>query len=134
MKSCFTCLAALVLAGVSASLASAQYPPVYRYPPQAPDACGPGYYYVNPCGMAYGPNYCLRPCWCPFNGALPCPCQPCGQCGGRPPMAGGPPAQQGPPPMGPVFPAHPYARSPRDFFMTYEDRNDPVPLGPRFSK
>ncbi len=62
--------------------------------PQAPDACGPGFYATNCCGCLYGPNYCLRPPFPPFNGMLP------------------PPNNNGP-----AFPTHPFARGPRDFFM-----------------
>jgi hypothetical protein len=47
-------------------------PPPPRRPP-APDMCGPGYYCDGPCGMIYGPNYCVRPCFPPFNGLLPTP-------------------------------------------------------------
>lgn len=75
---------------------NAFYPPYhpcdYRCAPAAPDACGPGSYCTNPCGVVYGPNHCVMPGFPPFNGA-------------RPPM---PKAK---------FPTHPFARSPRDFFM-----------------
>ena len=39
--------------------------------PTAPDACGPGFYVVGPCGMVYGPNYCLYPGFPPYNGERP---------------------------------------------------------------
>jgi hypothetical protein len=39
--------------------------------PQAPDACGPGWYNVNCYGMVYGPNYWLVPPCLPWNGYLP---------------------------------------------------------------
>ena len=56
---------------------------------------GPGFYMYCPCdGTWFGPNYCVRPPWAPFNGALPA-------------------IQQG----GPQFQWHQYMRSPRDFFM-----------------
>ena len=93
------CSAALLAVALSASSASAQYPCLA--PPQAPDACGPGYYCTNACGMRYGPGYCLYPPFPPFQGMVP-----------------------GPPPKGapgsPMFPTHPYARSPRDFFMYFD--------------
>lgn len=76
--------------------------PYYACAPQAPDACHPGFYAVNHCGAAYGPNYCLRPCYPPFNGF-------------RPPLPPSCQQQQQGRPLG--FPTHPFARSPRDFFM-----------------
>jgi hypothetical protein len=93
-------LGTLLALSIFASWASADYPyypccPQYR---PAPDTCGPGYYYTNPYGMIYGPNYYLRP---PF-----------------PPVQGIPPnlnRQSAPTPVG--FPTHPYLRSPRDYFM-----------------
>jgi hypothetical protein len=110
--------------------------PVFKTPfPMAPDACGPGYYVVGPCGMVYGPNYWLQPPCPPFNGMLP------GRTGqalqqaqhGIPPWAP-PPAgmpnladfQQPPPPHAPtgIYPTHPYIRGPRDFFMWSEDMED----------
>jgi hypothetical protein len=63
---------------------------------QAPDACGPGFICTNYYGAPYGPNYNLRPAWPPYNGALP------------PPDWGN---------NGGAFGNHPYARSPRDYFM-----------------
>jgi hypothetical protein len=84
--------------------------------------------------MVYGPNYCLYPCGQPFNGLLPPPAvvapgfPQANPCYGRPPHdpgdprsgfgadpAGYPPGQG--PINSPLFPTHPYARSPRDFFM-----------------
>jgi hypothetical protein len=90
--------------------------------------------------MVYGPNYCLRPCCPPFNGLLPAPALvapgfPQANPGyGMPPHAPGQGGHPGQPPYGfganpagyppgqgpinsPLFPTHPYARSPRDFFM-----------------
>jgi hypothetical protein len=124
------CLAA------SAALASAQ-PPPFGYPPQAPDACGPGSYSTNACGGVYGPNYWLRPNFPPFNGMLPpgfpggpggfgpgmgrgmgCGMSPGMGCGMGPGMGSG---MGGPGSGGPqgiaAFPTHPYARGPRDYFM-----------------
>src|SRR5207245_1571567 len=45
-------------------MAQAEGPRAYG---QAPDACGPGYYNAGPCGMVYGPNYCLYPCFPPWQ-------------------------------------------------------------------
>jgi hypothetical protein len=58
--------------------------------------------------MVYGPNYDLRPPFPPFNGLLP----------PNPGAAGaGAGAGAGNVFTTPVFPTHPYARSPRDYFM-----------------
>ena len=81
---------------------------VYMMRPTAPDMCGPGFFYVNQCGMIYGPNYCVRPPFATFNGLVPAP--GCGNMGA--PMGGR--NSQFP---GMSFPSHPFARSPRDFFM-----------------
>ena len=86
----------VLLAGlIAASAAQAQncYYPV----PQAPDMRGGGFYCQNYCGAWYGPNYCVYPPFAPFQGMVP-----------------GPPPGNG---MGGQFPSHPFARSPRDFFM-----------------
>lgn len=97
MRTVLPWLGALLCAGimisVSPRLARAEpfYSPcIYRIP----DACGPGYYTVNQCGAVYGPNYCLYPSFPPFNGVRPC-------------------FKQEPP----KCVTHPFARSPRDFFM-----------------
>ncbi len=107
---------------LSASTASAQYYPPQNYPPyynssccvpyipKAPDACGPGWYGVNNFGQVVGPNYNVYPCFGPWNGAIFPPAQASGQNG----QQGGPMA----------FPNHPFARSPRDFFMYYEREQD----------
>jgi hypothetical protein len=95
MKATVLWLGALLLAAASASGARAN--PWFCGSPQAPDACGPGYYCTNYCGAVYGPNYCLRPPWEPFNGLLPSVQVGGGQvCG---------------------FPTHPNPRSPRGFFI-----------------
>lgn len=137
MKATITCLGALAAALVAASAACAQ--PCYPCPPPslfggacAPDMCGPGFYAVNCCGCPYGPNYCVHPCFPPFNGLLPNlpknaaaqqPCMP--GMGGRPPAPCFPSMPYMQPPMPAVpFPTHPYARSPRDYFMIGEDRPD----------
>jgi hypothetical protein len=99
----------LLLSGLSALLlctaAQAQYP-MPCMPRMAPDACGQGYYVVNCYGQTYGPNYWLRPAGMPFNGMLP-------------PT---PWANQAPP--SPAFPTHPYARSPRDYWMLSDIEDD----------
>jgi hypothetical protein len=117
-------LAALLLAFLAASPGRAN--PWVVYPPVAPDACGPGWYNTGPCGMVYGPNHWLRPGWDPFNGLVPRYGQPSSPGnGGLPPLPtladmAAPHANNGHTPglpSSPVFPSHPYARSPRDFFM-----------------
>ncbi len=109
---------ALVLLGLGASLAAADpgYSPVFKTPhPCAPDACGPGFYYTCPYGTTYGPNYCVRPCWEPFQPCLPRFGPPGGPAGGAPQHAvvlpnmpperaaalGLPPQVMGPAQMGP---------------------------------
>jgi hypothetical protein len=98
-------------------------PPGYGYPPAprvAPDTCGPGYYCTHPCGAVYGPNYCVRPPFEPFNGFLPNLCNRCPQSmGARPGLPPLPtfPVIPRPPLDSAVIPTHPYARGPRDYFM-----------------
>ena len=137
MKATVSWLGALLLAGAAVPAVHAQYGPCYYRP--APDACNqPGYYCQGPCGMWYGPNYCVRPCFEPFNGFVPpvCP-RPTGQPFARPglpmpPYFGPRPAPQGPGPLNsPVFPTHPFARSPRDYFMLEETSASVGPLLPR---
>ena len=128
MKATLACLAALL----AAPAVHAQWggPCI----PQAPDACGPGYYNANCCGAVYGPNYNLYPCFLPFNGMVLGPKNQ-GQPGGAGPAGPGMPGYAGQPgmpaypgaapspfqpPAMPAFPTHPFARSPRDFFMVYD--------------
>lgn len=121
--------------------ASAQY---YPNVPQAPDACGPGYYSTNHLGAFYGPNHCVRPCFPPWNGAVLASQVKFRKkdgkfCSGREIRSQVQEAVQrqqiqmqhaqmhqmqiqrqmmGLPPLPPpTFPSHPFARSPRDFFM-----------------
>jgi hypothetical protein len=114
-------LGALAALLVLASLSNAQccYYPI----PQAPDMCGPGYYTANCCGMVYGPGYCVYPPFGPFQGMVFGPKNPGGPPGapGAPGGPGGPPGA-GPPGLfgQPSFATHPFARSPRDFFMVYD--------------
>jgi hypothetical protein len=111
---------AILCLALGASLAQAQvyggcyYPPI----PQAPDMCGPGYFWTSTCGLTYGPSHCVRPPYPPFQGMVPGPPPP--RCGPGGPGAGGPYGPGG----SPTFPTHPYARSPRDFFMYY-DKDEP---------
>jgi hypothetical protein len=100
MKATVCRLAALLALALAPSLARAQccyYTPI----PRAPDMCGPGLYNTN-CYTAYGPLWCVRPPFPPYNGVVPGPAQ-------RPGGPGGPGS--------PLFPTHPFARSPRDFYM-----------------
>src|SRR5258707_12568059 len=116
MKATIPWLGALLVGALGLTPASAQYPPPYGYPAaypcpvlplrQAPDTYGPGFYATNPWGQVFGPNYYLQPAQLPWNGAIFAR-QACGQ-----PGQGGN-GQQG---FG-GFRSHPYARSPRDFFM-----------------
>jgi hypothetical protein len=94
MKATLRRLAVLLSLGLAPSLASAQCccSPI----PQAPDACGRGFYYST-CMTNYGPMYYLRPPFPPYQGVVP-----------------GPAPKQ---PQSPLFPTHPFARGPRDFFM-----------------
>jgi hypothetical protein len=87
------------------------FPPI----PQAPDMCNPGFYWTSICGVTYGPAHCPYPPFPPFQGMVPGP----PYCPGKPGGPGGPGARGAP-----VFPTHPYARSPRDFFMYY-DKDEP---------
>jgi hypothetical protein len=93
MKAVLPWLAAILITMTAGSLAKAD--PYYYYPcrPQAPDACGMGYYCPNYCGAIYGPNYNVYPPFPPFNGVRP----DLGGCA--------------------KFPTHPFAHGPRDFFM-----------------
>jgi len=135
-------LAALLCAALTASLAQAQYyyptpylPPGARY--LAPDACGYGFYCVCPDGSITGPHYCVRPPFAPFGGVLPplkgnVPSPLMAALAGKQapmtpmaPMLAG--AQGNPPPRAQVvFPTHPYARSPRDFFMWNEAQEERI--------
>jgi hypothetical protein len=125
MKRRYVLAGAFLGLALSAGLAHAQqpykgcyYPPI----PHAPDMCNPGYYWTSVCGLTYGPAHCIYPPYPPFQGMVP----------GPPPRPYGPGAPRGPGagPGGPgamnspTFPTHPYARSPRDFFMYY-DKDEP---------
>jgi len=112
MKKLALGLGALLLSMSAASAVHAQHyqaPP----PPPAPDACGPGWYNTHPAGMTYGPNHWLQPPWMPFNGLVP----PVGRNGGPPSIYNFQGNGNGGPQGSPMFATHPYARSPRDYFM-----------------
>src|SRR5690349_9562226 len=107
MRATVRWLGALACLGVAAGAASANpwYTPCLRpCPPSAPDACCGGYYVTNPYGAVYGPNYWLQPPFAPVGTVAPCFRWSCNGDGNG---NGGVPG----------FPTHPYARSPRDFFM-----------------
>ena len=100
------------LASAAPPYSGCYYPPI----PRAPDMCNPGYYWTSICGLTYGPAHCVYPPYAPFQGMVPAPPRPAGPGRMGP---GGPGAMNSP-----TFPTHPYARSPRDFFMYY-DRDEP---------
>jgi hypothetical protein len=108
MKATISWLGVLVLTAVASAPVRADNPGYCAYCwypqlngcrqyPKAPDACGGGFYCTNAYGQSYGPNFNVRPPFPPVNGVGP------GFPGCLPPQV--------------VFPTHPYARSPRDFFM-----------------
>ena len=118
---------ALASALLLVSSASAQYSPVtgqYHAPVSrvplgyAPDACGPGFYLACPDGTVMGPNYCLRPCFEPFQGIRP---QVRQVQGGKFVVT---PQMQPPAPPEAQYPYHPWARGPRDFFMFRENMEE----------
>jgi hypothetical protein len=134
MRAITRCSGSLLGLLLAALISSAQQPwvtPVTRLPfPTAPDACGPGWYNQGPCGMVYGPNhYLVPPSWQPF-----CPSAP------HPSMVPGMPAMPGVPRFeypkpGPgrkeVYPTHPFARGPRDYFMWNESIEEQEGRSPR---
>jgi hypothetical protein len=93
----------------------------------------PGYYYQNCYGVIYGPNYFVRPPFPPYQGAIP---GPPNRGPGLMPYAQNPEAYQkameqynGSQGFG-GFPRHPFARSPRDYFMyDNEPMNSPYNYG-----
>ena len=109
MRASLTLSLVLLVLHLAGAGASAQ---VYLAPPRAPDMLNPGYYYWTQSGMLYGPNYYVRPCFPPFQGAVMGPTTP--------KQGGGPCCWPGPA-GGAAFPAHLYSRSPRDFFMADTD-------------
>jgi hypothetical protein len=116
--------------------------PGYRVTPypigRAPDMMGPGFYSQNPYGVWYGPNWNVLPPFPPFQGVLP------GKVGHaieatrysafQPQYA--PYFTQKnypghPSPVNNVFPSHPFARAPRDFFMWRENMEEQNARGGR---
>jgi hypothetical protein len=120
MRTRHALIGAFLSLALCAGLAQAQpncgcyFPPI----PQAPDMCNPGYYWTSVCGMNYGPSHCVYPPYPPFQGMVP---GPPARCAGASPNS---PCAPGGPLASPTFPTHPYARSPRDFFMYY-DKDEP---------
>lgn len=92
---------AVVLGGAAATHANPYAQPQATCPPpcyaQAPDTCNYGYYAPNCAGTMYGPNYYVKPCFAPYQGP-----------------ANGSPASRF---VEPRLYTHPYARSPRDYWM-----------------
>ncbi len=115
MRKTLTLAGALLGWQLLAAAASAQCCGIIP-PPQAPDMYNTRPYYYSTCfGMTYGPNWCLRPPYAPFQGFIG-PVQGYGAGAAAPGVAG--------------FPSHLYARSPRDFFMVETDpRSSPYSYG-----
>lgn len=148
MKTLLIGSATLILAVVSSIPAQAQVvwcsPALNRPLGVAPSPSNmPGFYWYNYQGMRYGPSYCLRPPFCPEGGVGPGKIVKTAQgqafTVGHPiqgqQMMITPQGQQFYQPVYPghgaygqgaqmVFPSHPYARSPRDFFMWSEGMED----------
>ncbi len=107
MKSIRRCLGALAGTLLLAAPAAAQYPGCVPGYPLPPVPYGGGYYAAPVIGQPYA-----LPPGAAFSEV------PFSQFPGIAPWAGGgfggPEAAA---PMGPVFPSHPFARSPRDYFM-----------------
>jgi hypothetical protein len=108
MKATLPWLAAVIAIALAGSAARAQSS--YPCPSPAPAVYGP---YNGPSGMygagVGGPDWSRYPSGPPFNGMLFGPGGP----NGNGPNGNGPYGNGGPL----TFPTHPYARSPRDFFM-----------------
>jgi hypothetical protein len=98
MRATIAVLASLLWTAATATAVQADQPYCFYLSSVrvAPDACGPGYYCTNSSGAVYGPNYSVRPGFEPWQGFRPCQSNCQGQAG---------------------FPAHPFVRSPRDYFM-----------------
>jgi hypothetical protein len=133
MKMTLACFGAVVAAGFAASDGRAQYfypPPAYYSPPAsycpvrvAPDTCGPYFYCTNGCTW-YGPSYCVRPPFEPFNGILPGKGCPPGLPKAPPtPMQFAVEQQQLQQPNV-ALPINPWTRSPRDYFMWNEAQQE----------
>lgn len=110
MKAAHAWLGALLVCLAGGSIASAQYQPPYYYPGYKPyppcpvyDVCQPPVQYVTDRAGNVYPTWQVRPPFQPFNGLLLTQDD-----GGN--------ANRGPAGL----PQHPYARSPRDFFMYFD--------------
>jgi hypothetical protein len=108
MRATLTSLMLLLAVGMLPSPAGAQC--CYIPPAPAPDMRGPGFLWTSPYGVTYGPNYCVRPPFPPFQGMIFAPPKPPPQCKPECPTIGNAGGSLG-------FPSHLYARSPRDYFM-----------------
>ncbi|MFO0927724.1 MAG: hypothetical protein U0736_11910 [Gemmataceae bacterium] len=120
MRATGVCAAGLLSLHLLTSAALAQCP--YYYPPRAPDMKSGGVYLTSNCGVTFGPNYCVRPPFEPFQGMLLGPCAPNGnvpgycpagaQCGWQlPPAMWGYPYNGGPTggyPQGMMAGGYPY--------------------------
>jgi hypothetical protein len=117
----FSWLVAVAGLALSASQASAQC--YYIAPPRAPDMRNPGFYYSNPYGVIYGPNYYVQPPFPPYQGAIPAGPSNRNQAASLAQYADNPAAFQQATGGGGFggFPRHLYARSPRDYFMANTD-------------
>jgi hypothetical protein len=100
MKTAVSYLGALLVAGALASVAHADHP-FFLTHPCAVNCCGPAFNGCNAFGYTSGPGYPAMLPPRPFNGLYPVPRVGSGPGNGN--FAS--------------FPTHPYARSPRDFFM-----------------
>ena len=123
MRTAFS-LAVLLASGLAGTAQAQCY---YIAPPRAPDMQNqPGYYLYNCQGYLYGPYYCVRPPFQPFQGMLPGPQQMPGRDFSQPAMYGGAMANSnananGGPGGVPGLWMHPAVRSPRDFYMVDTD-------------
>jgi hypothetical protein len=101
-------LAAVLALAAVPSLSHAQccWTPI----PQAPDWCNTRPLYYPGCVTNYGPIHCVYPPFPPYNGVIPGPPPGC-RIGPNGQIVG----PGGPIPGLPL--THPFARSPRDYFM-----------------
>jgi hypothetical protein len=111
-----TTVTGLAVAVVLALVGSAAHADGYFGPGPAPWACNSPYYGAGPNGGWYCPNLCFQgPCLppAPFNGMLAIPNHNGNGAGNGAPYPGLA-----------TFPTHPFARSPRDFFMYGQENNN----------
>jgi hypothetical protein len=109
MKATLMFLSAVVAGALASGTAPAQYyypaPVYYSGYPTAPDMCGPYFYCTNGCTW-YGPSYNVYPPFPPVGGIMPGGGQGAGQMCGQ------------------IY--HPWARSPRDYFMWTEAQRERI--------